>query len=56
LSPIAAIAFGGGPMKAMPVLGQQPREALALREEAVTRMHRLGAGLLAARRISSALR
>ncbi len=44
LSPIAAIASGGGPMKAMPACRQRPREALALGQEAVAGMHRLGAG------------
>ena len=47
LSPIAAIAFGGGPMKAIFAFGQRLGEALALGEEAVARMHRLGAGRLA---------
>ena len=44
LSPIAAIAFGGGPMKAMPASSSARAKLVALGQEAVARMHRLGAG------------
>ena len=44
---MAAIAFGFGPMKTMPGLGQRLRKGGALGEKAIARMHRLGAALLA---------
>ena len=39
------MALGFGPMKTMPALAERDRERLALGQEAVARMHRLGAGL-----------
>jgi hypothetical protein len=47
LSPIAAIAPGFGPMKTMPASASARGERLALGQEAVAGMHRLGAGLAA---------
>ena len=45
LSPIAAMALGLGPMKTMPAFSSATGKRLALGQEAVARMHRLGAGL-----------
>ena len=47
LSPIAAIALGGGPMKAISALASALAKLSRSRQEAVARMHRLGAGRLA---------
>ena len=47
LSPMAAMALGFGPMNTTPAFASAIGERLALREEPVARMHRLGAGLLA---------
>ena len=44
---MAAMALGLGPMKTIPAFCERDRERLALGQEAVARVHRLGAGLLA---------
>ena len=44
---MAAMALGLGPMKTIPAFCQRDGERFALRQEAVARVHGLGAGLLA---------
>ena len=47
LSPIAAIALGGGPMKAILAFASALAKLSRSRQETVARMHRLGPGRLA---------